>query len=76
VSRVPEFTHHSIGGRDFVMDSRYTELKYVLVLEEKKGDEEGEGVFVNTDACASRSVFAMITTSGAFISCRKTHVFY
>lgn len=27
VSRVPEFTHHSIGGRDFVMDSRYTELK-------------------------------------------------
>jgi len=32
VSRVPEFTHHSIGGRDFVLESRYTELKYAFVF--------------------------------------------
>eukprot|EP00624_Nannochloropsis_granulata_P007311 evm.model.NODE_7120_length_16464_cov_72.988220.4 len=27
VLRLPEVTHHSIGGRDFVIDSRYAELK-------------------------------------------------
>ncbi len=32
VLRLPEFTHHSIGGRDFVIDSRYAELKYVFTF--------------------------------------------
>lgn len=27
--REPEFMHHNIGGRDFVLDARYTELKCV-----------------------------------------------
>lgn len=27
--REPELMHHNIGGRDFILDSRYTELKYV-----------------------------------------------
>lgn len=31
IARSLELRHHSIAGRDFVMDSRYTELKYVLI---------------------------------------------
>lgn len=30
--REPEFMHHNIGGRDFVLDARYTELKCVVRL--------------------------------------------
>ncbi|GAB5029705.1 cmgc mapk protein kinase [Nannochloropsis oceanica] len=28
-SQLPEFIHHSVGGRDFVVDSRYTDLKHL-----------------------------------------------
>lgn len=28
--REPEFMHHNIGGRDFVLDARYVELKCVF----------------------------------------------
>lgn len=31
-SQLPEFIHHSVGGRDFVVDSRYTDLKYVIFV--------------------------------------------